>query len=78
MRPIKWRKERGTVYRVATVEGVRLRSCDDGGYFDLRTVDPRKDEHVYLELPGEMNRREHLDAAAYALADLVATLRGME
>jgi len=78
MKPIKWRKERGTIYRVATVEGVRIRSRAAVGYFDLRTVYLYKDDPMYLELPGKMNRREHLDAAAYALADLVATLRGME
>jgi hypothetical protein len=69
MKPIRWRNGR------ATVEGVRLY------WYSMRygiVVSAFTDEKdVRLNIPSRSNKQQR-DAAAYALADLVATLKGME
>lgn len=66
MKPIRWRKDR------ATVKGVSIRRVVEPArvWLDAMT-DPLVCVSVRSYEP------EHIDAAAYALADLVATLRGM-
>lgn len=63
MKPIRWRKGR------ATVEGVRV-EC-----IYLRDGCVLSHGSLRMRLPNGCNQQQ-IDAAAYALADLVATLRG--
>ena len=71
MKTIKWRK--GEHGRYATIEGVKVRHTE-------------KDATAWLDaMTGRIcgvrlyaARKEEIDAAAYALADLVQTLKGME
>lgn len=72
MKAIRWRRGRYPSERRATVEGVRLalsRAEAAGRLFVF--AGPK----LVLELPEDATRMQ-IDAAAYALADLVATLKG--
>lgn len=67
MKPIWWRKDR------ATVEGVIIRRMATADQVWLDTM-----THPIAFVSIRDYEPSHIDAAAYALADLVATLRGME
>lgn len=76
MKPIKWRVRDGI--RSATVEGVEIRRYNLALSVLLHADFPSDAERKFIELGMPKIGKQQTDAAAYALADLVATLRGFE
>ena len=73
---IRWRIRDGI--RSATVEGVELRRHNLALSVLLHAEFPSDAERKHVELGLPHLNRQQIDAAAYALADLVQTLRGLE
>ena len=76
MKPIKWRARGGI--RRATVDGVELRRHSFALSVLLHAELPSDAERKHVEFGLLHLNRQQIDAAAYALADLVQTLKGME
>ena len=72
MRPIRWRRYKKRDERVAVVEGVRIVWFEDGGFAEDCCL-----AHGSVTVTTSPTNALQRDAAAYALADLVATLRGL-
>lgn len=71
MKPIRWKK--GEHGRYATIDGVKIRHTEKDATAWLDSMSGRIcGVRLYAA------RKEETDAAAYALADLVQTLRGLE
>ena len=76
MTPIKWRVRDGI--RSATVEGVEIRRHNLALSVLLHADFPSDAERKHVELGVPRLNRQQVNACAYALADLVQTLRGLE
>ena len=74
MKPIKWRVRDGI--RSATVEGVEIRRHNLALSVLLHAQYRSDAERKFSEFGLPKLSKPQIDAAAYALADLVATLKG--
>lgn len=72
MTPIKWKRVPRSACDAAKVDGCKV-FLDRNAWLYFLFLD----EGPRLTIPRESNQQQ-IDAAAYALADLVQTLRGLE